>query len=101
MCVESSYGEDNEIKQNLLLPVSDDDTSVNWYIRRANQLAKNIGIGWSTKGRDYSKERAICNVQYENNVLDTWTHNKTIQKAIESYRVTDEHKSYLKSLKRK
>ena len=71
MCVESSYGEDNKIKQNLLLPVSDDDTSVNWYIRRANQLAKNIGIGWSTKGRDYSKERAICNVQYENNVLDT------------------------------
>ena len=35
----------------------------------------------------------------ENNKLDKWVHNKTIQKAIESYRVTDEHKEYLKSLK--
>lgn len=31
--------------------------------------------------------------------LDTWTHNKTIQKAIESYRITDEQKDYLRSLK--
>ncbi|MCR5016013.1 MAG: DNA alkylation repair protein [Ruminococcus sp.] len=31
--------------------------------------------------------------------LDTWTHNKTIQKAAESFRVTDEHKQYLRSLK--
>lgn len=31
--------------------------------------------------------------------LDPWTHRKTIQKAVESYRVTDEHKKYLKSLK--
>lgn len=35
----------------------------------------------------------------ENNRLDKWTHNKTIQKAIESYRITDEQKAYLKSLK--
>ena len=31
--------------------------------------------------------------------LDKWTHNKTIQKATESFRVTDEHKAYLRSLK--
>ena len=31
--------------------------------------------------------------------LERWTHNKTIQKAIESYRVTTEQKSYLKQLK--
>lgn len=36
----------------------------------------------------------------ENNKLDEWTHNKTIQKAIESYRVDDEHKAYLRSLKK-
>ena len=35
----------------------------------------------------------------ENRRLDPWTHNKTIQKAVESYRVTPEHKEYLKSLK--
>ena len=33
--------------------------------------------------------------------LDVWTHNKTIQKARESYRITPEQKEYLKTLKRK
>lgn len=37
----------------------------------------------------------------ENRRLDTWVHNKTIQKAVESYRVTDERKSYLRTLRRK
>ena len=31
--------------------------------------------------------------------LDPWTHNKTIQKARESYRITREQKEYLKTLK--
>ena len=31
--------------------------------------------------------------------LDPWTHNKTIQKAVESYRISDEQKEYLRSLK--
>ncbi|MEG2304966.1 MAG: DNA alkylation repair protein [Lachnospiraceae bacterium] len=31
--------------------------------------------------------------------LDNWTHNKTIQKAIESYRITGEQKTYLRTLK--
>lgn len=31
--------------------------------------------------------------------LDRWCHNKTIQKAVESYRITDEQKAYLKTLK--
>ena len=33
--------------------------------------------------------------------LDTWTHNKTIQKAVESNRITPGQKVYLKSMKRK
>ena len=37
----------------------------------------------------------------EQKKLDVWTHNKTIQKAVESYRITDKQKEYLKSLKRK
>ena len=36
----------------------------------------------------------------EENTLDKWTHNKTIQKAVESYRITKEQKAYLKTLKR-
>lgn len=35
----------------------------------------------------------------EGNKLDTWTHNKTIQKAIESNRISAEQKNYLKGLK--
>lgn len=35
----------------------------------------------------------------ENRRLDKWTHNKTIQKAIESYRITDAQKAYLRTLK--
>lgn len=35
----------------------------------------------------------------ENKVLDRWTHNKTIQKSIESFRVSKEQKQYLKTLK--
>ena len=35
----------------------------------------------------------------ENNRLNKWEHNKSIQKAIESYRITDEQKSYLRTLK--
>ena len=31
--------------------------------------------------------------------LTPWTHNKTIQKAVESYRITPEQKEYLRSLK--
>mgnify|MGYP003160300140 CR=1 FL=1 len=35
----------------------------------------------------------------EEQKLDIWTHNKTIQKAIESYRITPEQKEYLRGLK--
>ena len=35
----------------------------------------------------------------ENRKLDAWTHNKAIQKAVESYRITPEQKEYLKGLK--
>ena len=35
----------------------------------------------------------------EKQKLDIWTHNKTIQKAIESYRITPEQKEYLRGLK--
>lgn len=41
-------------------------------------------------------ESTIC--WLEEKRLDKWTHNKAIRKAIESYRVSDEHKSYLRTL---
>ena len=35
----------------------------------------------------------------EEKKLDAWTHNKAIQKSVESYRITPEQKVYLKNLK--
>jgi 3-methyladenine DNA glycosylase AlkD len=37
----------------------------------------------------------------ENGCLDKWTHNKTIQKAIESYRIPGDRKDYLRTLKKR
>ena len=37
----------------------------------------------------------------EEHRFDPFTHNKAIQKAVESYRVSEEHKAYLKTLKAK
>ena len=52
---------------------------------------------------------SICYIKYKgrtltflkNNNLDNWTYNKSIQKIIESSRVTREDKDMLKKLKRK
>ena len=46
-----------------------------------------------------AKQYASALPYIENNVLEKWTHNKSIQKAVESYRITDEQKAYLKTLK--
>ena len=51
---------------------------------------------------------SVCYVKYrdktlsfiKNNELDEFTHNKAIQKIIESYRVSTEDKTYLKTLKK-
>ncbi len=40
-----------------------------------------------------------CVIFIENKSLDKFSHNKAIQKAVESYRVENEHKEYLKTLK--
>jgi 3-methyladenine DNA glycosylase AlkD len=38
-------------------------------------------------------------IYFEERRLDPWTHRKAIQKAIESFRVSDEHKEYLRTLR--
>jgi len=37
----------------------------------------------------------------QGNRLDRWTHNKAIQKSVESYRITNEQKQYLRTLRMK
>lgn len=46
-----------------------------------------------------AKQYDMAIVYIESKRLDRWVHNKTIQKAIESYRITDEKKRYLRTLK--
>lgn len=48
-----------------------------------------------------AKQYDYAVVYLEKNILSPWVHNKTIQKACESYRVSDTHKAYLKTLKRR
>ena len=85
MCIEAIRNDEDKIITNTLVPTSDDLTSVNWYIRRKDQLTSNIfgsyayatkeneyvsgkkrtsGVKTKIKSRDYSKEKAICNLQY-------------------------------------
>ena len=42
-------------------------------------------------------DETIC--YFEEHRLSDWVHKKAIQKAIESYRVSDSHKEYLKSIR--
>ncbi len=46
-----------------------------------------------------AKQYASILPYFEERKLDDWTHNKAIQKSVESYRITDEQKQYLKTLK--
>lgn len=47
-----------------------------------------------------AKQYDAAVIYLENQLLDAWTHNKTIQKARESYRIASEKKEYLKNLKK-
>ena len=65
---------------------------------KSNDYYVNMAISW------YYSVALIKNYEeviplFENKILDKWIHNKSIQKAIESYRISDEIKSYLRSLK--
>ena len=67
---------------------------------RSNEYYVNMMIAWyfaTALAKQYDSV-----VKYlEQNSLDKWTHNKTIQKCVESYRVSEEHKAYLRTLRRK
>ena len=67
---------------------------------RSNEYYVNMMIAWFFATA--LAKRYDDTIKYiENEKLDRWTHNKTIQKAIESYRITIEQKEYLRSLKKK
>lgn len=66
---------------------------------RSDEYYVNMMIAWYFATALAKQYQAVLPF-LEQNRLDTWTHNKTIQKAVESLRITPEQKSYLKTLKR-
>ena len=63
-----------------------------------NKLGLTSSADLAREEERLSKKKALA--LFENGVLDKWVHNKTIQKARESYRITAKQKEYLKSLKK-
>ena len=65
---------------------------------RSEEYYINMMIAWyfaTALAKQY--ETALPYIQERR--LDAWTHNKAIQKSVESRRITDEQKEYLKGLK--
>ena len=65
---------------------------------RSEEYYVNMMIAWYFATALAKQYEAV--IPYiENHRLGDWTHNKAIQKSVESYRITPEQKEYLKSLK--
>ena len=66
---------------------------------RSNEYYVNMMVAWFFQTA-LTKQWDSAIKYLEENKLSVWTHNKTIQKAKESYRISPERKQYLKTLKR-
>lgn len=67
---------------------------------RSEEYYVNMMVAWyfaTALAKQYDKILPYI----ENGRLERWTHNKAIQKAVESYRITPEQKAYLRTLKQK
>ena len=73
------------------------DTTVAAEIK-SDEYYINMMIAWYF-ATALAKQWNIAIKYLENKKLSSWVHNKTIQKAVESYRINDEQKNYLKTLK--
>ena len=67
---------------------------------RSDEYYVNMMIAWYF-ATALTKQYVATLPFIEDRRLAVWTHNKAIQKALESYRIPPERKEYLKSLKLK
>lgn len=65
---------------------------------RSDEYYINMEIAWYM-ATALAKQWDAALPYLQNNAMDKWVHNKTIQKARESYRISDEKKEFLKKLK--
>ena len=87
----------------LLLGLYLDESFKEEYLEAVSQIQSeeyyiNMMIAWYF-ATALAKQWYFAIKYIEDKKLSPWVHNKTIQKAVESYRITDEQKTYLKSLK--
>ncbi len=66
---------------------------------RSEEYYVNTMIAWYFSTA-LAKQYAQIVPYFETTRLDPWAHNKAIQKAVESFRITAEQKTYLRGLKR-
>jgi DNA alkylation repair enzyme. len=66
---------------------------------RSDEYYVNMMIAWYF-ATALAKQYGAVVPYLERNELPVWVHNKTIRKAVESYRITEEQKKYLRTLKR-
>ena len=81
--LDESFSEDIN---NIVLDIKHDD----YYV--------NMAIAWYFSYALIKQYDFTIDI-FKMNKLDKWVHNKSIQKAIESYRINNEKKCYLRSLK--
>ena len=67
---------------------------------RSDEYYVNMMIAWYFATALAKQYEAVL-PYIEGHRLDPWTHNKAIQKSVESYRITPEQKEYLKTLRTK
>lgn len=80
---------DEDFREEYLRLVSD---------KRSEEYYVNMMIAWYF-ATALAKQYEAALPYLENRRLDPWVHNKAIQKAVESFRVSDEHKACLRALK--
>jgi 3-methyladenine DNA glycosylase AlkD len=66
---------------------------------KSNEYYINMEIAWYM-ATALAKQWETAIPYLEAKIMDQWVHNRTIQKARESYRITEEQKEYLKTLKK-
>lgn len=80
---------DNLFRPELLARVAAIESD-HYYVR--------MGVAWYF-ATALAKQYEAALPYIEQHRLADWTHRKTIQKAIESYRISDDHKAYLKTFR--
>lgn len=84
----SYYIDEEYLKQDF--KIFESITNEVYYVKMAKAWAISVALV------KYYDETIIY---LKNSKMDKWTYNKSIQKAIESYRITDEQKQYLRNIK--